>query len=485
MRPRNQAMQRLLASLANPWFWAAATFSVRLFFLCLIPTHPGLFLDPGAPVLAPAPAVESFGGAVALLQRRTDSHPFTVDEHCYEEMARNIVLGRGFVIDSPFMVNTPGQPTMFAGAAYPAFLAGVYAVAGNGNQLAAFLIQSLLQAFAAVWVFRAGARLGGALAGGCGAAFLCFHPVVIWVSLSIMSEAILIPGVAWLCWRCVTMDDAGARVSPWWLGVVSAVLCLTRSTALGFALVAWATVVWHRREGAGAGEGQIEGAHKQGGSNRWNSPMAASVVFWVAFALCCAPWTIRNYAHWHRFIPFSTKSGAGAWIFNHPGLVVEWSSRSFEGPQPVDIHAPAIRSLPDEAARDARLMEMFHEFVRTDPMRFLGLCWIRFWMAVLPVSVSAHHFAARVSAWYAKGPVLVLGGLAVVICGVRRRDGRWRMLGPAWPILGMVCYWQLIQTLAGPGLRFRLPVEPAWAVLIGVLISVLAGGWNPLARARR
>ena len=472
-------MRRLLASLANPWLWAAATFFVRLLFLCLIPTHPSLFLDPGAPVLGSTPAVGSISDAVALLQRRTDFHPLTVDEHCYEEMARNIILGRGFVIDSLFMVNTPGQPTMFAGAAYPAFLAGVYAIAGNGNQLAVFLVQSLLQAFAAVWVFRAGAKLGGVLAGGCAAAFLCFHPVVIWVSLSVMSEAILIPGVAWLCWRCVTMDDQGARVSAWWLGAVSAVLCLTRSTAVGFAVVAWAAVVWHQWRVAGAD------AVAHAGSNRWKAPILASVAFWVAFVLCCAPWTVRNYVHWHRFIPFSTKSGAGSWIFNHHGPVAEWGPRSFEGPQPVDIFDPAIQGLPDEAARDAKLGEMFREFVRNEPAKFLGLCWVRFWMAVLPVSVSAHHFSARASAWYAKGSGIVLGGLVLVISGYYRRDGRWRMLVPAWPIVGMVCYWQLIQTLAGPGLRFRLPVEPAWAVLLGVLISVLVARRNPLARSCR
>jgi hypothetical protein len=189
------------------------------------------------------------------------------------------------------------------------------------------------------------------------------------------------------------------------------------------------------------------------------------------FIVVCAPWTIRNYVHWHRFIPFSTKSGVNAWFFNHPGLKVEFGRRAVEGPQPVDIFDPQIQRLPDEAARNARLMEMFKEFVRENPEKFLGLCWMRFWMAILPARITSTSTTALMAAWYAKGIPLVIGCLAGIFSLRRLRDTKEPVA--AVFLLLVVGYWQAIQTLAGPGLRYRLPVEPAWAVLVGIAVAWL------------
>ena len=205
----------------------------------------------------------------------------------------------------------------------------------------------------------------------------------------------------------------------------------------------------------------------------------------AAFTLSVAPWTIRNYVHWGRLIPLSTKSGVNAWMWNHPGLVVEFGTRAFEGPKPIDIFDAEIQDLPNEAERDAKLMRLFVEFVADQPMKFAGLVLVRLAMAVAPVSVSSEYHGgstvAALSAWYIKGIPLI----ALVAAGVLLRARLWWRIRPLGLFVG---YWMVMQSLAGPGIRYRLPADPVWACIIGVigaavLAKTLRGpGTDPLAR---
>lgn len=443
-----------------PWTWAAICALVRLAMLAVLPFNSGLFLDRETRPAAARIMVTGFFSAAAFLERRTAFHPLTVDEHCYDEMGQNIAGGRGFVLDSQFIITTPGQPAMYAGCGYPLFIAAIYLLAGSGNELPVFLVQIALQS-AAVWlVVLTSARIAGRLAGALAGAFFTFHPVLIWLSVALMSEAILIPGVAFLGWMFTRRDVLRSRNGRWgWRpavsGLVLAILCLTRSTCAGFVLIATAQLLYEAR-------------HEQP-KLRVLAPAAAML---LVFALACAPWTARNYMHWGRFIPFSTKSGVNAWFFNHPGQKVEFGPGAVDGVQPIDIFDPRIQSLPDEAARDARLAEMFWDFVRHNPAKFAGLCWMRFWMAVLPVRVTSTTLTAALSAWYAKGMVLALLGALVAVWPFKRWRSR-RLALRVWPLVLLVFYWQAIQTLAGPGLRYRLPVEPVWSVLVGILAAIL------------
>jgi hypothetical protein len=100
-------------------------------------------------------------------------------------------------------------------------------------------------------------------------------------------------------------------------------------------------------------------------------------------------------------------------------------------------------------------------------------------MAILPARITSTSTGALVSAWYAKGIPLVVCGAAVLLAIVQRR--RFISATALFPIM-IAVYWQAIQTLAGPGLRYRLPVEPVWAVIVGIaavcLIDMLRARGN-------
>ncbi|MDX1952941.1 MAG: glycosyltransferase family 39 protein [Verrucomicrobiota bacterium] len=425
--------------------WLILCAAIRLIALFLLPHQREFFLDRET-------ASKNSGHLtwVEIIARRTDYQPLTVDEHCYDEMARNLLAGRGFVLDSVWIINTPGEPAMYAGCSYPLFIAALYGICGSASQWPVYLSQITLQVLALWFVYRAAENWGGPFAANFASAFFTFHPVLIWLSLSMMSEALLVPGAAFLCW--IFSRTQISRSLAFVTGVSLGVMALARSTATVFLVVALCFMFFRS-------------------SPSFSQRLQQTFMLLLAFILICAPWTYRNYVHWNRFIPFSTKSGVNAWFFNHPGLEPEFNRKAVEGPQPIDIFDPRIQGLPDEAARNDQLMKMFQDFVFREPVKFLGLCWVRFWMALLPVRITSTTLNALISAWYVKGIPLLL----LIMLGIRsfRNHSFISSLSNAlrryWPLLLLVLLWQGIQTLAGPGMRYRLPVEPAWAIIIGLM----------------
>lgn len=168
--------------------WVALAAIVRLGWLVSMPVSYHLIEDRqglgGQISRQPAPAAWEF------LQHRTHWKLFTPDEPAYDDIARNLVGGRGFVLNVHWVVNTPGAPTMYAGAGYPVFVAAIYAVFGLGNELPVYLIQILLHSLAVALVFRIAAGVAGKWAGAWAGAFFTFHPIVIWHARRVRSRSL-------------------------------------------------------------------------------------------------------------------------------------------------------------------------------------------------------------------------------------------------------------------------------------------------------
>ena len=67
----------------------------------------------------------------------------------------------------------------------------------------------------------------------------------------------------------------------------------------------------------------------------WRAPALAAAVV----VLCCAPWTIRNYRAFHRFIPLRSNLGVELYVGNNenyglhpPGLAFQYHPRAREFP---------------------------------------------------------------------------------------------------------------------------------------------------------
>jgi 4-amino-4-deoxy-L-arabinose transferase-like glycosyltransferase len=442
-------------------FWVVMALAVRLAAIAAAPVAGQYLLDRERAPLGAAAA--GHPTALEFLERRSEWRPLDQDEPAYDDAARHVAAGRGIVMDRLFMINTPGRPTAFTGLVYPLFVGGIYRVVGEGNQLPVMVVQAVLQALAAGFICATAARLAGPWAGLFAAAWFTFHPPLVWSSLALVTESVMVPLVAALLWLLSARHTALAG-RPWaraaLTGLLAVLLAQTRSTFAVFAPVA-AGLVWRENR-------------SRHGRVRRLGPAALALAVFAAVTL---PWAARNRARLGRWIPFSTKS-AMAYMFNHDGLRVEFGRRAVDGPIPVDVYSPGLQDLPGEAARAERLQAMAVRFVEEKPATFAGLCWMRFWLALLPVRLTSTSRTALVAVWYDKGlTLLALLALAALLLGRRLRGGP--LLRRAAPVALLLATWQAVQSLAGPGVRYRLPSDPAWAVAIGVIGAVLLASLRP------
>lgn len=224
--------------------------------------------------------------------------PLTHDEREYLALAQSLSAGRGFAYAAGHETGTTQQ---FGRApVYPLFLAAIGA--GDRNPEAAparvKIAQSIVGAIA-VWLIGVLAwRLAGAKAGAIAASIAAVYPPLVWICAYVLSEALYctlaLAGVLLLD-LAIDRADAAGRSAPWGAaaGAVCGVAILARPAMLFFLPVAAIWLIARRR-----------------------ARLAAVLV--VAALLVVAPWTIRNYRTYGRFVLVASEGGVTFWTGNHP-----------------------------------------------------------------------------------------------------------------------------------------------------------------------
>lgn len=214
-------------------------------------------------------------------------------------IAYSVAVGKGF--SSPFRVET--GPTAWTTPVYPLLLAGIFEIFGTYTFpafAAAAGVNILCSTLACVPVFYAGKRIGGAGV-GAGAAWLwaVFPPAVIipfqWVWDASLAGLL----AATILWTTLIVAESD-RARDWFAyGLLWGLALMTNATLLAGlpVLIGWMA---HRAR------------TKQG--RRW--PAKTALAF-GAIALCCLPWTIRNYIVFGAFVPLRSALGLQLWLGNN------------------------------------------------------------------------------------------------------------------------------------------------------------------------
>jgi 4-amino-4-deoxy-L-arabinose transferase-like glycosyltransferase len=194
--------------------------------------------------------------------------PHIDDELAHVRLAQNIVAHGQYAFD-------PGQPTSLRPPLYPAFLAAVFAVAGDQNYQAVRLIQSLLSLVTVVILYRLTRDLISERAGLRAAGMLAFYPTFLGFNNLMLTEVVftffLVAGISavsrGLHRNCYSNLAAA--------GVLLGLGALTRSVLFPFAPVLglFLFAVW------------------QGSIVRRT---LAALAFIVPFAATLTPWAVRN-----------------------------------------------------------------------------------------------------------------------------------------------------------------------------------------------
>jgi len=359
----------------------------------------------------------------------------------FHRIAENIAAGRGFSYDGV----TPGAQT---GPFYPAALAVFYKAFGP-NPRAAMALNFLFGLGAALLTWRtARVFLPGPAAQLVGLATLGY-PAYWTFDIRLRLENAIAFLAALAVWAAVRAQTAPGA-TPWPAAGAAAGL-----NALGKAVVAPFTplmglFLWKTRG--------------------WKT----ALLFCAASALVVLPWTLRNAARFHRFMPVSTGFGSSLW----------WATEDASAgiaPPPVDVHMP-VPTPPGANAYeagfrvdiDAAVLALAKERLRADPW---GYGWgtarraVAFWTGnVIFLVAGKNGFRAGfaedrerrglpVAAYsFAKRLFLVPGLVALAGVGLLRRRREWRTLFPvmAMPLTYNASY-ALLTVDSG---RYNLPVLP-------------------------
>src|SRR5580698_4175634 len=220
---------------------------------------------------------------------------------CQQEtgnIAYALAEGKGF--SNVFRTET--GPTAWLAPVYPLLVAAMFKLFGTFTArafFAAVFLNILFSAAASVPIFLAGKRLGGSgVAAGAAWLWTVFPSAVMmpfeWIwdtSLSALLAALLL-------WATLELAESEKWVDWGAYGVLWG-LALMTNPALGLLLpflLGWAVV-------RSRGESGL----------RWKrAGLAAGIA-----ALCCVPWTVRNYVTFHRLIPVRSNLPFELWLGNN------------------------------------------------------------------------------------------------------------------------------------------------------------------------
>jgi 4-amino-4-deoxy-L-arabinose transferase-like glycosyltransferase len=418
--------------------------------------------------------------ASALLQGdQVEALPGITDQLSYDTLARSVLTGHGFTFPEAWWPATrPGAPTAHWSFLYTVYLTAVYALVGV-HPLAARLIQAVIAGVLYPWfAWRLGRRLFGPSVGLAAAVLIAIYAYFVYYGGALMTETFYILGILWALDLVTELASTHGdqqlerrskliAVRPWLLlGLALGFSVLLRQLLLLFVPVVFAWLLWAMVGSAPHGSARL----------RLRSALRGILVASVVIVVLIAPWTIRNYRAFGRFVLLNTNTGYAFFWANHPIYGTNFVSILPAGEYAALIPSD-LRPL-DEAALESALMQRGVQFVLDDPGRYVLLSisrvkdYFEFWPAPNSNPISN---IARVLSFGVFLPLMVYG-LASVFA--RRRE----LLMPGQErALALICLfglsYTLIHLLSWALVRYRLPIDAVFMPVAALaVVDLLAGG---------
>jgi 4-amino-4-deoxy-L-arabinose transferase-like glycosyltransferase len=389
--------------------------------------------------------------------------PLALDPADFSRTGLSIAQGRGY----PGTNRAPGGgPSAFRPPAYPALLAGVYAVAGEEAPGAARLVEAVLGTLTVALIGAIGRLLWGRRVGMLALGIAAVAPPLVVMSTALVSESLFVPVVLGAVAAAI-MARRSYHHARWAIltGVLIGIAALTRTNGIILLLPLTLAV---------AG----------GTALRRKRAWAAPAVVLAAAILAIAPWTIRNWFEFHAFIPVSTEIGytlAGTYNeasrADHHWPAVWKEAEHGASPEYGEILFNASIHGWNEHAFDDHLTAAAINDITRHPAYVLK---VGYWNAIrlfhlgeldLAVANLRDTGVPEIPAWFEilgfyPLALLALGGVAT-----RRARG-----APKWLWVVPVC---LLPTVFITGfIRFRSPVDPFLVLLAALAVAAGQDRWR-------
>jgi 4-amino-4-deoxy-L-arabinose transferase-like glycosyltransferase len=373
--------------------------------------------------LAPFPGTFAYGGETGAI-------------------AAAIASGRGF--SSPLPRIQTG-PTAWLTPIYPYLLAGIFKLLGIFTYKSMVSIRLIDIAFSAFtcWPIRSAGTIAFGKRVGTASAWLwavlpdgIFYPVI-WIWDTALA------GLCMAALFAATLKIRGRRSVSAWVGygalwAFGAMVNPAVLSVLPF-LALWA--IWPLRE-------------------ELSQAIRLAVVAALIFLAGIAPWTIRNYLVFHKFIPLRSNFGLELWLSNNPGVPDTWAGFL----HPTDD--------PEEAAEFVRMTEIPYmeekqseafAFMRAHPrdtMRFFfrrfADNWLGIWDAPADMWRFMPAFMKLTLVWNCLFSLLSFAG-ALFAYRARREV--------ALPFASVMLIFPVVFYVTHTSGRYRYPMDPIMAIL--------------------
>ena len=370
-------------------------------------------------------------------------------------IAASVASGHGF--SNPF--GPPTGPTAWEPPLYPYLTAGAFLVFGIYSKSSAFVLLTLNSVFSALTcipIFRIAQRMfPEKVAVGSAWAWALLPNVMFWCTRAIWETSLSALLLATIIWLAVIMEDRDG-LWPWLeFGVLWGIAALNSPSLLSFLPAAglWA---WHRR--AKLGKPSLAGV------------VLASIVFFA----CLAPWLIRDYRTFGKFIFIRDNFGAELRLGNGNGA--DGTLMLYLDP-PHDVFAMRQFQSMGETAYIAMRKQQATDYIRADYARFAGLCvkrFICFWAS--PPKPTQPAWLEPIKGSLFLGSSLLMF-LALGRALERRIPGAWLF---AWLILIYPAMYYFVYAIP----RYRHPIEPEMSILCVFLLSEAARRRPPTTLGR-
>ena len=387
------------------------------------------------------------------------------DALAFDMIASSIADGHGF---GPALVPPATGPTAYRAPLYPLSLSAVYKVVGNHKYTFGLLAQAGLGVLVVALIGVIAAQLFGRRVGLIALALAAIHPTLMLFGSSLQLEPLLMTLALASVATALHVRTRPQRVYVWLVlaGVLAGLTLLTRELGVAVLLpVLW--LVWD-------------------GRRRWSrQALLAPVLVGVVAVLVVLPWTIRNEAQLHAFVPISTSSGYTlAGTYNQTAYASKGEQAFWIVPleDPHLLQVLTRRAHPTEVQVDRDLRHESIVFARHH-LGYMPKVW--FWNGVRLFDLKGPADALFVARFLPYPPRLArlavyasyLVGLLAIYGATRPVARRAPLTMWAIPLLALVT----IVTLSG-NIRYRASIEPFTVLRASVGVAAVA---DRLSIARR
>jgi 4-amino-4-deoxy-L-arabinose transferase-like glycosyltransferase len=346
-------------------------------------------------------------------------------------IAASLASGHGF--SNPF--GPPTGPTAWEPPLYPYLTAGVFLLFGIYSQASAFVlltINSVFSALTCIPIFRIARRMfSERVAVGSAWAWALLPNVMFWCTRYVWETSLAALLVATIFWLTLALEERDGSL-PWIeFGLLWGIAAVNSTTLLSFLPAAglWA---WYRR------------------SRQRKRSLAGIALASVIFFACIAPWLVRNYETFGRFIFIRDNFGAELRLGNGNGA--DGTLMLYLDPMH-DAYAMQQFRQMGELNYIAMRKQQAISYIKADYPRFSGLCLKRFlcYWAGPPKATDPEWLGTAKTSLFLASSILMFWGLGRAMR--QRKPGAWLMF---WLVLFYPAIYYFVYSI----LRYRHPIEP-------------------------